>query len=93
MTRMMLREIDWARLEPLLPKQKGKKGRPRKNDRIVIEGILWVLRTGAPWRDLPPEFGSWKTIYWRFNHWTKIGLWEQIWSVLKKRCRPRITYS
>ena len=47
-----------------------------KNDRTVMEAILWKLRTGAPWRDIPTELGSWKTAYNRFNRWSKKGLWQ-----------------
>jgi len=91
--RRMLRDSDWKQLEPLLPQsRKDKRGRPPKDNRLMIEGILWVFRTGAPWRDLHPGFGPWKTVYNRFNRWTKSGVWDSIWGVLKKRCRPRITY-
>ena len=90
--RTVLSDRDWEQLQPLLPSQKGKKGRPRKNDRLVIEGILWVLRTGAPWRDLPKEFCPWTTAANRFHRWSKSGVWDSIWGILKKRCRPRITY-
>jgi len=92
MARFFLKESDWEKLKELLPSQKGKQGRPRKNDRLVIEGILWVLRTGAPWRDIPQEFGPWTTIANRYSRWTKAGIWEQMWAVLKKRCRQRISY-
>jgi transposase len=92
MARFFLREADWAKLSELLPSQKGKRGRPRRNDRLVIEGILWVLRTGAPWRDIPKEFGPWTTIANRYSRWTKSGVWEQMWGILKKKCRQRISY-
>ena len=84
MTRKMLRDQDWEIIRPLLPTQKGKQGRPRKDDRLMIEAILWVVRTGAPWRDLPPDFGSWKSVYTRFRTWTRFGVWEILWNVLKK---------
>jgi transposase len=89
---MFLRDEEWTRIAPLLPSQVGKKGRPRKNDRMMIEGILWVVRTGAPWRDLPTDFGSWKSVYSRQRNWTLNGTWTKIWSILKKRCIPRIAY-
>ncbi len=90
MTRMFLNSKEWKKLSPLLPSQAGKQGRPRKNDRLVIEGILWIIRTGAPWRDLPSDFGSWETIYSRMRRWTLNGTWSKIWSILKKKCVPRI---
>lgn len=92
MTRMFLKDKEWEKLSPLLPSQIGKRGRPRKDDRIVIEGILWIIRTGAPWRDLPSDFGSWKTIHSRMRRWTLNGIWSKIWGILKKKCVPRITY-
>lgn len=82
--RTLLTDAQWHRIEPLLPSQQGRQGRPRKEDRLVIEGILWGLRTGAPWRDLPEKFGSWGTIYGRFRDWTLSGLWQQIFDALKK---------
>jgi transposase len=89
---MMIKDTEWSKIAPLLPSQIGKQGRPRKNDRIVIEGILWMIRTGAPWRDLPPDFGSWETVYSRMRRWTLNGTWSKIWTILKKKCVPRITY-
>ncbi|WP_172460518.1 IS5 family transposase [Moraxella osloensis] len=55
-----------------------------KNDRTVMEAILWKLRTGAPWRDIPIELGSWKTAYNRFNRWSKKGLWQKFFFDLRK---------
>ena len=68
---------DQWRLRPLLPPQKPGTGRPGKDHRTVINGILWVLRTGAPWRDLPERFGPWATVASRFYRWRKQGLWER----------------
>ncbi len=89
MTRMTLTDEEWNKITLLLPKSKtkGYPGRPRLNDRLVIEGILWVHRTGAPWRDLPTDFGPWQTVYIRFYRWTKLGIWNEIWNSLKKTKR------
>ena len=92
MARNILSDDDWHRLKQLIPPKKTKKGRPRKDDRNVVEAILWILRTGAPWRDLPSEFGPWKTVYTRFRRWSLDGTWNAIWAVQKKRIRRRITY-
>jgi transposase len=92
MARTMIRDEDWAKIEHLLPQKKSRRGRPSINNRIIVEGILWVLRTGAPWRDLPGSFPPWKSVYTRFWRWSKIGVWDEVWKHLKKRCRPRITY-
>lgn len=66
----------WALIQPLLPNERGmpKGGRPYIEHRTVINGIFWVLCSGAPWRDLPERYGSWKTVYNRFNRWSKSGL-------------------
>jgi transposase len=78
MHRHDLTNEQWQRLEPLLPPQKPQTGRPNNDHRTVISGILWVLRTGAPWRDLPERYGSWSTVYSRFQRWRKAGIWERI---------------
>lgn len=79
----------WEKLAPLLPAPKGRHG---KDDRMFLEALYWVIRTGAPWRDLPSEFGPWKTVYNRYNNWVKKGHLDQILEALKKIWRPRNTY-
>ena len=68
---------EWARIEPLLPKQ-GKMGRPRKDARELVDAMLWIFKTGAPWRDLPEYYGPWKTVYNNFLRWRDAGVWENI---------------
>lgn len=68
----------WERLKPLLPPQKPRTGRPANDHRTVMNGILWILRTGAPWRDLPERYGKWTTLYSRFQRWCKVGVWDRI---------------
>ena len=68
----------WERLKPLLPAQKPKVGRPSNDHRTILNGILWILRTGAPWRDLPERYGSWETVSSRFYRWRKSGLWSRM---------------
>lgn len=77
MNRGDLTNEQWEKLQPLLP-ERAKEGRPRKDDRPVMDGILWVLRTGAPWRDLPERYGPWPTVYSRFQRWRKAGVWDGI---------------
>lgn len=77
-----LSDEQWIRLKPLLPPQKPKTGRPNKDHRIVLHGILWIHRTGAPWRDLPQKFGFWKTVYSRFYRWSLAGIWDNILQML-----------
>ena len=67
----------WARIEPLLPPGESG-GRRWRDHRQVINGILWKLRTGAPWRDLPERYGPWKTAHERLRSWTADGTWERI---------------
>ena len=68
----------WERLQPFLPPQKPRTGRPALDHRTILNGILWVLRTGAPWRDLPERYGKWTTVYSRFQRWRKAGVWDRI---------------
>ena len=80
MRRGELNDAQWKRLEPLLPAQKPQTGRPNLDHRQVINGILWILRTGAPWRDLPERYGKWQTVASRFYRWRKSGVWGRIWA-------------
>lgn len=68
----------WERLKPLLPPLKPRTGKPNHDHRQVVNGILWILRTGAPWRDLPERYGKWQTVSTRFYRWQKAGIWEQV---------------
>ena len=72
----------WARIEPLMPVASAKGGRPFRDHRAVVEGIVWRYRTGCPWRDLPTEFGSWKTVWRRHDQYSKDGTWDQIFAVV-----------
>jgi transposase len=74
---------EWARLESLLPSQKGKRGHPYKEHRRVIDGIRWRARTGAPWRDIPERYGPWQTCYDRFVRWQRRGIWPRILQTLQ----------
>ena len=73
----------WERIELLLPKANTKRGRPAQAHRQLLNGILWVLRTGAPWRDLPERYGKWTTIYSRFQRWRKSGAWDKMFAELQ----------
>lgn len=68
----------WERIEPLLPPQIPPRGRPAKDHRTILNGMLWIDKTGAPWRDLPERYGPWQTVATRFYRWTKQGVWEKI---------------
>lgn len=79
-----LTDEQWQQLEPLLPAQKPKTGRPNLEHRSVINGILWILKTGAPWRDLPERYGKWQTVASRFYRWQQNGVWEGIFAQLQQ---------
>ena len=76
-------DAEWERLQPLLPPRKA--GAPRKDDRLVVNGILWKLTTGVPWRDLPERYGPWPSVYTRFRRWTKAGVWDQIFAAVQRQ--------
>jgi transposase len=78
--RYELTHFEWAAIKPMLPNKP--RGVPRVNDRRVINGIFWVLRSGAPWRDLPVSFGPYTTCYNRFVRWRRAGIWDQIMDAL-----------
>ena len=75
-----LSDAEWARIEPLLPR--GRRGAHRVDDRRVISGIVHMLRSGARWRDCPPEYGPYTTIYNRFNRWSRQGIWLAMFEAL-----------
>ena len=68
----------WAILEPILPGSPSKVGRPAQNNRRFTNGAFRVLRTGAPWRDLPPYYAYWSSTYNRFRNWQKDGAWQRL---------------
>ncbi len=76
-----LTDAQWARIEPLLP-PKASTGRPRADDRTTINAILWVLRTGARWVDLPKQLGDDSTAHRRLQQWSRDGTWDRIWHTL-----------
>ena len=79
----------WKYLSPLLPPQKPKTGRPAADHRTILNGILWILRTGAPWRDLPECYGPWRTVASRFYRWRKAGLWGRVLDAVQRRADAR----
>jgi transposase len=78
--RYKLSDAEWAAIKPMLPNKP--RGVPRVNDRRVLNGIFWVLRSGAPWRDLPNSFGPYTICYNRFVRWRRAGVWANIMSAL-----------
>ena len=83
MARFDLTDTEWSIIAPLLPNKP--RGVPRQDDRRVLNGIFWTLRTGSPWRDLPERYGPYTTCYNRFNRWAKAGVWLNIFQHLAER--------
>ena len=75
--RFSLSDQQWLLIEGFLPSN-GNRGNQWKDHRTIINGVLWILGTGAPWRDLPLNYGPWKTVYERFRLWSHSGVWDKI---------------
>jgi transposase len=82
LNRHMLNDAQWERVAPLLPGKPGDPGRSGDDNRRFVEGVLWIVRTGAPWRDLPAEFGVWSSVWRRFQRWALKGRWESLFKAL-----------
>lgn len=81
---MLLRDDQWERIEPLMQGKAGDRGRTGVNNRLFVEAVLWIARTGSPWRDLPLEFGAWNSVYVRFARWSDKDVWQKIFQVLRE---------
>ena len=88
MPRHALSDCEWNLLEPLLP-QRAQTGRPPNDHRTIIDALLWLAKTGAPWRDLPERFGPWQSVATRLYRWTRTGLWERILAELRRMADAR----
>lgn len=83
MRRYEIADEQWNQIKDLLPPDKlPRQGRPPKPNRDILNAIIWVARSGAPWRDLPERFGPWQTVYDRFNKWSKNRIFEQIFEII-----------
>ena len=83
MRRHELTDADWARLKGLLPPERGRPGRPAElSNRRFLDGVVFIAKTGLPWRDLPERFGPWKTLHSRFTRWNDRGVFERLLSAL-----------
>jgi transposase len=85
MKRHELTDEQWDAVEPLIPKSNARTGRPARDRRHMLNGVFWVLATGAPWRDLPERFGPWQTVYDHFARWRRAGVFELILTTLQVR--------
>ena len=79
-----MEDAEWAFFEQFIVMIRGRGGRPASNHRLVLDGIFWIARTGAQWRDLPEEFGKWSSVYRQFRRWTLAGLWELVLEALNE---------
>ena len=82
MDRWVLRDDQWERIAPLLPGKAGDPGRSGVNNRLFVEAVLWIVRVGAPWRDLPASFGCWNSVFQRFRRWAKAGVFAKVFTAL-----------
>ena len=84
MARNLMSDDEWAFFEGFIRAVRHPNGRKPADHRLVLDGIFWIARTGAPWRDLPEEFGKWSSVYRQFRRWTLAGLWELILEALNE---------
>jgi len=82
MGRYDLTDFEWSIIEPLLPMDR--RGPKPQNNRQIINGMFYILRTGSPWRDLPERYGPYTTVYNRFNRWRKAGIWDRLMDAIVK---------
>jgi len=82
--RGLMSDDEWACLEPFVTRRGAHSGRRPKNHRLVLDGIFWIARTGAQWRDLHEHFGKWSSVYRQFRRWTLAGLWETLLEALNE---------
>ena len=80
--RLVLEDHQWVRIEPHLPGKAGDRGVTAKDNRLFVEAVLWIVRTSSPWRDLPPGFGRWNSVFQRFGRWSKDGVWWRLFEAL-----------
>jgi putative transposase len=77
-----LSDDHWKQIGPLLPGKVGDPGRSGDDNRLFVNAVIWLAKTGAPWRDLPDRFGNWNSVFQRYNRWCKRGVWQQIFETL-----------
>ena len=79
---MVLRDDQWERIAPLVPGKVGDPGRSGADNRLFVEAVLWIVRVGAPRRDLPKDFGNWNSVFQRFRRWVRSGVFDQLFGAL-----------
>ena len=86
--RIRVTDEEWSVIAPLLPAERGRDCRPAHDNRPYFEGMLWVARTGAQWRQLPAEYGKWNSVYQRFRRWALTGVWDAVLQTLSELAQP-----
>ena len=82
--RYALNDAEYSRIEHLLPGRVVCRSRPAANNRVFVNGVLWMARSGSAWRDLPERYGTWNTVYQRFRRWARAGHWQRIFEALQE---------
>ena len=77
-----LRDEQWQQIAPHLPGKKGDPGRTGENNRLFVNAVIWLAKTGVPWRDLPSRFGKWNSVFQRYNRWCQRGVWQRVFESL-----------
>jgi transposase len=80
--RYELTNPQWERIAAFLPGKAGDPGRTAADNRLFVDGVLWVLRSGARWHDLPARYGKWKSVHKRFTRWARAGVWDRLFKAL-----------
>ena len=80
--RFVINDRSWAAIEPLVPGTSRDRGVTAKDTRLFLEAVLWCVRVGGPWRDLPPGFGEWNSVFRRFRRWAERGVFQRIFEVV-----------
>ena len=81
--RHAISDADWDRIKHLLPGQPGQHGKVANDNRLFLDAVLWIAKTGAPWRDLPERFGNWYNVWKRLSRWAKKGVWPRVFEALQ----------
>ena len=81
--RHAISDEQWERIKDLLPGRRGSPGRPAGDNRLFVDAVLWIGKTGAPWRDLPERCGDWNSAWRRFDRWAKKGVWLRVFEALQ----------
>ena len=82
--RFVVSDVLWQRLEPHLPGKVSDAGATAKDNRLFLEAVFWRVRTGSPWRDLPPAFGNWNSQFRRFRRWAQSGVFESLFNAMSR---------